>query len=98
MPAHQATAMTALLPIGVPVSSPRTVSMTGVNGWYSANQRSPTGIGPEPDQQRDAGDDRQGEHRLDHAAEDVAGQHRGTEDRHGAEAGDDPLGHVHGDR
>src|SRR5512132_4309687 len=44
MPAHQATAMTALLPIAVPTSSPRTGVMTGVNGWYSANQRSPTGI------------------------------------------------------
>ena len=28
----------------VPVSSPRSVSMIGVNGWYSANQRSPVGI------------------------------------------------------
>jgi hypothetical protein len=44
MPAHQAMAMTALLPIAVPSSSPRTVSMTGVNGWYSANQRSHVGI------------------------------------------------------
>src|SRR5680860_1620459 len=44
MPMHQATAMTPLLPIGVPISRPRTVSMIGVNGWYSANQRSPAGI------------------------------------------------------
>ena len=32
--------MTALLPIGRPMSSPRRVSMIGVKGWYSANQRS----------------------------------------------------------
>ena len=32
------------MPIGVPSSRPRSVSMTGVNGWYSANQRSPAGI------------------------------------------------------
>jgi hypothetical protein len=29
-------AITALLPIGVPSSSPRSVSMTGVNGWFPA--------------------------------------------------------------
>src|ERR1700721_2539766 len=34
----------ALAPIGVPVRSPRTVSVKGVNGWYSANWRSPVGI------------------------------------------------------
>src|SRR4029077_11504644 len=44
IPAHQATAMIALWPIGVPRSSPRTVSVTGVKGWYSANQRTPAGI------------------------------------------------------
>src|SRR5207237_5686130 len=43
-PAHQATARTALFPIGVPSSSPRSVSMTGVKGWYSANQRTPADI------------------------------------------------------
>lgn len=32
MPTHQATAMTALLPIGVHVSNPRSVSMMGVKG------------------------------------------------------------------
>jgi hypothetical protein len=37
MPMHQATARMALLPMGVPISSPRSVSMTGVKGWYSAN-------------------------------------------------------------
>src|SRR5262249_60417949 len=36
--------MTALLPIGPPVSRPRSVWVSGVNGWYSANQRSPAGI------------------------------------------------------
>src|SRR5690349_6345102 len=46
IPAHQATAMIALWPIGVPRSSPRTVSVTGVKGWYSANQRTPAGIEP----------------------------------------------------
>ena len=34
----------ASVPIPVPVSSPRTVSVIGVNGWYSANCRSPAGI------------------------------------------------------
>src|SRR5215469_2265831 len=32
-PAHQTTAAMALPPDGVPVNSPRSVSMTGVNGW-----------------------------------------------------------------
>src|SRR6516225_7683046 len=40
----QAIAMTALLPIGPPVSRPRTVLITGVKGWYSANQRIAVGI------------------------------------------------------
>ena len=44
MPTLQATAPMALLPIGVPVSSPRRVSVTGVKGWYWANCRSPTGM------------------------------------------------------
>ena len=39
MPAHQATATSAVPPSAVPVSSPRSVSMTGVNGWCAANQR-----------------------------------------------------------
>lgn len=38
MRAHQATVRRALLPIAVPRSSPRIVSMKGVKGWYSANQ------------------------------------------------------------
>ena len=41
MPTLQATATTALVPIGVPVSRPRRVSVAGVNGWYSANWREP---------------------------------------------------------
>src|SRR6266542_4094702 len=144
MTAHQATARTALLPMAVPSSRPRSVSMTGVNGWYSANQRRAVGIesagtnplprngrsskgmgrllaastvlltrpqatdsrgpldgaggGPEADQQGDPDDDGQAARRLGHGAEDVAGQDGGAEDGHGAEAGDDPLGHVHGDR
>src|ERR1035438_3719710 len=44
MPAHQAMARIALLPIGVPVSSPRSVSVIGVNGSCSANQRTPPDI------------------------------------------------------
>src|SRR6266542_6031236 len=44
MAAHQATVMTPLLPIGVPISSPRTVAMNGVKGWYSAKARNPAGI------------------------------------------------------
>jgi hypothetical protein len=44
MPMLQATARMALLPMGVPISSPRSVTMTGVKGWYSANQRSKVGI------------------------------------------------------
>jgi hypothetical protein len=39
-PRHQAMARIALLVlIGVPNNSPRSVSMTGVKGQYSANQR-----------------------------------------------------------
>src|SRR6516225_10905730 len=30
--------------MGPPMSRPRTVSITGVNGWYSANQRIAVGI------------------------------------------------------
>ena len=146
------------MPIGVPVRKPRKVSMNGVNGWYSANQRTAVGIepvgtnplprngsssrgigrllavstlfvdhaerdrqpgerecdhredadgrepldgaggGPEADQQRDADDDGDAQHRLDYAADDVSGQDRGARDRHRAESGDDPFGHVHGDR
>src|SRR3954447_25465265 len=44
MPTHQAVAMAALLPIGVPRRRPRTVSMIGVKGWYSANQRRTVGM------------------------------------------------------
>ena len=33
MPTLQATAAMPLVPIGVPVSSPRSVSVTGVKGW-----------------------------------------------------------------
>src|SRR2546430_11079770 len=46
IPPHQATAMIALLPVGVHRSSPGTVSVAGVKGWYSANQRKPAGIEP----------------------------------------------------
>ena len=35
--------------------------------------------------------------RLEHAADDVSDEHRTAVDRHGAEAGDDALGHVGGD-
>src|SRR2546421_10431429 len=44
MPAHHAAARTALFPIGVPSSSPRTVSVTGLTGSYRANHRRPAGI------------------------------------------------------
>src|SRR6266508_5826410 len=44
MPTHQATATAALLPMAVPSSRPRRVSMKGVKGWYSANQRRAVGI------------------------------------------------------
>src|SRR4029453_19481126 len=40
----QASATTASLPIGVPVSSPRSVSMIGGKGWCSANKATPAGI------------------------------------------------------
>src|SRR5664279_6535443 len=43
MPTLQATAPMAWVPIEVSVSSPRTVWVTGVKGWYSANWRSPAG-------------------------------------------------------
>src|SRR5215831_15288442 len=44
MPALQAMAAMALVPVGPPVSRPRTVWVTGVKGWYSANWRSPAGM------------------------------------------------------
>src|ERR687892_70552 len=44
MTVHHAAATTALLPIGVPRRRPRTVSMIGVKGWYSANQRRAVGM------------------------------------------------------
>src|ERR1700754_3261381 len=44
MPVHQAVAMAALLPMGVPRRRPRMVSMIGVKGWYSANQRRAVGM------------------------------------------------------
>ena len=40
----QATASIALCPTAPPVSNRRTASVTGVNGWYSANCRRPAGI------------------------------------------------------
>src|SRR5690242_19711665 len=51
VPRHHATAMTRLSPIGEPVSNPRRVSLIGVNGWYSANQRTAVGsesVGTKP--------------------------------------------------
>ena len=33
MPRHQATAGPGAVPVGVPSSRPRSVSMTGVTGW-----------------------------------------------------------------
>src|SRR5579875_3582326 len=44
IPMLQATAAIALCPTAPPVSNLRTASVTGVNGWYSANCRSPVGI------------------------------------------------------
>src|SRR5262249_50609009 len=44
MAADQAVVAAALPPIPVPISSPRLVSMNGVNGWYSAKARNPAGI------------------------------------------------------
>src|SRR5690349_7283863 len=44
MAAHQAVVARALLPTGVPASSPRTVSMNGVNGWWAANHCTAGGI------------------------------------------------------
>ncbi|GAA1282184.1 hypothetical protein GCM10009646_81870 [Streptomyces aureus] len=34
------------MPISEPVSRPRSVSVIGVNGWFSANQRRPGAIEP----------------------------------------------------
>src|SRR6476620_9485729 len=46
MPAHQAREIQPLSPIAEPESRPRSVSVIGVNGWLSANQRSPGDIEP----------------------------------------------------
>src|SRR5918995_7296839 len=44
MTAHHTRAITASFPTGVPISSPRIVSVTGVNGWYVANCARPGAI------------------------------------------------------
>src|SRR6266851_4942429 len=44
MPALQAMAGMACAAMGLPVSRPRTVWVTGVKGSYSANWRSPAGM------------------------------------------------------
>ena len=44
MPTHQPTAHHAESPIGVPMSSDRSVSMIGVIGWFSAIHCSQSGI------------------------------------------------------
>src|SRR6516225_7733313 len=44
MPTLQAFAAIAWVPMGPPVSRPRTVWVTGVKGSYSANWRSPAGM------------------------------------------------------
>ena len=44
MPTHQATAQSGWWSSGVPIHSPRRVSITGVIGWCSANPRSHVGI------------------------------------------------------
>src|SRR5699024_8993863 len=43
IPASQTRARAGAEPAGVPISSARTVSMTGVIGWCSANPRSQVG-------------------------------------------------------
>src|ERR1700760_1641574 len=51
MGGQQAGASQAWGPIPVPSRRPRSVSVIGVNGWYSANQRKPTGselVGTKP--------------------------------------------------
>src|SRR5580700_5543958 len=42
--AHHPMATIHVVPIGVAVKRPRSVLMMGVNGWFSANQRTPAGI------------------------------------------------------
>jgi hypothetical protein len=44
MPTLHAMEAIAWSPMATPLSSPRTVSATGVNGWYSANWRRPIGM------------------------------------------------------
>jgi len=44
MPRLQAAAAIAFVPTAWSVSRPRTVWVTGVKGWYSANWRSPGGM------------------------------------------------------
>jgi sugar diacid utilization regulator len=53
---------------------------------------------PEAERQRDTKDNGAAEQGMDHAPQDVPGQHRGAGDGHGAEPGDDALGHVGGHR
>jgi hypothetical protein len=44
MIAHHTRAIAASFPSGVPISRPRIVSVTGVNGWYFANCARPGAI------------------------------------------------------
>ncbi len=63
-----------------------------------AERRDPgdgTRRGPEAHEQRDPDDEDDADHRPDQASENLSGQHRGAGDRHGAEAGDDALAHIH---
>jgi hypothetical protein len=55
------------------------------------------GGGPEAERDRDDEHDGDAGQGLDEAGQDVAREHGGTGDRHGAEAVDDASGHVHGD-
>ncbi|MCW2912897.1 MAG: AfsR/SARP family transcriptional regulator [Actinomycetia bacterium] len=55
------------------------------------------GGGPESDQHGDTDDEHDADHGLDHAAEDVPDQYRGSGDGHGAEPGDDAFGQVGAD-
>ena len=59
--------------------------------------RDRVGTGSEPEGDRDTDHDGDADEGLDHRGDDVAGEHGGTSDRHGAEPVDDAAGHVHGD-
>ena len=78
--------------------SHETASAVSASRPVAASHSTGPVVGTEPDQDRDDHHDGDRQPRLDHAAQDVAGEDRDAGDVHRPEPGDDALVHVHGDR